>query len=101
MKDFKKLIPIIVIVIVIIIALIIVFMPKNDKNTVDGIKIVQIEKEEALDTTQKQAIEATIEQFKRLGENVQERDLKVEIIERNGESYYLIFYTLLFFTRFM
>jgi hypothetical protein len=90
MKKIKGYIPIIAIAIVIIVALIIVFIPKNDKNTVDGIKIVQIEKEEALDTTKKQAVDATIEQFKRLGENVQESDLKIDIIERNGESFYLI-----------
>lgn len=78
------------IVIIILIALIIVFIPKHDKDTVDGIKIVQIEKEEALDTTQNQAIDATIEQFKRLGEDVTKQDLKIDIIERNGESYYYI-----------
>ena len=77
-------------IIIAIIALIIVFIPKHDKNTVDGIKIVQIEKEDALDTTQNQAMEATIEQFKRLGENVTAKDLKVDIIERDGESYYYI-----------
>lgn len=89
-KKIKKNIPIIIIVAIILIALIIIIIPKNDKDTVDGIKIVQIEKEEALDTTKQQAIEATIEQFKRLGEEVSQQDLIIDIIERNGESYYLI-----------
>lgn len=90
MERIKGCIPIIAIAVVIIVALIIIFIPKNDKDTVDGIKIVQIEKEDDSYTTQKQAIEATIEQFKRLGEDVKERDLVIDIIERNGESYYLI-----------
>lgn len=86
----KQKILIIGIIIIVIIAFIIIFIPKHDKDIVDGIKIVQIEKEEALDTTQNQAIDATIEQFKRLGENVTKQDLKVDIIERDGDSYYYI-----------
>ena len=90
MEFLKKYGLIIGIVILVIIVLIIVFIPKYDKDTVDGIKIVQIEKDEALDTTQKQAMDATIEQFKRLGEDVTQQDLQIDIIERNGESYYYI-----------
>ena len=88
-KNWIFIITVIIAIIAVIVA-IIKFLPKYDKDTVDGIKIVQIEKEEALDTTKKQAVEATIEQFKRLGEEVSEQDLKVDIIDRDGDAYYYI-----------
>jgi hypothetical protein len=63
---------------------------KEEKKTQTNVEIVEIQKPANQDTTRQQAVDATIEQFKRLGENVKEQDLKVDIITRNGQQYYYI-----------
>lgn len=64
---------------------------KNEQqNAKQNIEIVQIQKDENNPTTQQQAVDATVEQFKRLGDVVEQQELKVEVITKQGEEYYLI-----------
>lgn len=83
---------IILCVIVIIVALIIIFKPSNNKKiTSDGVEIVQakIDSNEAI--SEEDAKELAIKQFKKIGESdIDEGNLKVLKIQRQGEEFYYI-----------
>jgi len=96
---------IVALVITIIVSLIIAFLPNSiiqnklgnkqdnqSENTKpqEKVEIVEIKKDKTAETTEKQAINASVEQFKILGEDVAEKDLKVDLITRNGEKFYYI-----------
>ncbi len=89
----------IIAIILIILSIILAFSPisiqlpmckKEIQKVQEKVEIVEIQKPENQDTTRKQAVDATVEQFKRLGEDVSENDLKVDVITRNGQQYYYI-----------
>lgn len=63
---------------------------KEEQKTPEKVEIVEIHKSANQDTTKEQAVNATVEQFKRLGEEISEKDLKVDIITRDGQQYYYI-----------
>ena len=105
MRKYSTIVLITILVITIIVALIIAFLPNsaiknkvgdNQNNQNEDVKpqekveIVEIKKDKTAETTEKQAINASVEQFKILGEDVAEKDLKVDQITRNGEKFYYI-----------
>lgn len=71
------------------ISLFIIFKP-NKKYTTEGIEIIQTGTEENEEISEENARKATIKQFKKLGENVKEEDLKVTKISRSNIEYYYI-----------
>ena len=84
-------------VILITAAVVIAFVPfqfptfrKEVAKEQEQVEIVTIHKPANQDTTKDQAVEATVEQFKRLGENVSESDLKFDTITKDGKQYYYI-----------
>lgn len=87
----------IVAILLIVLALLIAFDPiqnsvskKGKTKTQEKIEIVEIQKPRNQDTTRQQAIEATIEQFKRLGEEVSEQNLQIKTIMKDDKQYYQI-----------
>lgn len=81
---------ILVCLVLISVSIYIIFKP-NKKKTPSGIEIVQIEMKDAKIVTEDRARQAAKEQFKILGEdNVQEEQLSVAKIQKNGKEYYYI-----------
>ncbi len=80
-------------IIIIIVSLIIIIKPQEGKRkqkTVDGVKVVTSKIKEDEKITEKEARKLTVKQFKRIGENINEGDLQVTLIQRSGEEYYYI-----------
>ena len=102
----------IVLVVIVVVSLIIAFGPdikiewksndnQNNQSTQtnqitqetkpqEKVKIVEIKKDPSVETTEKQAKDATVKQFKNLGEEVTQEELKVDMINRKGEKFYYI-----------
>lgn len=99
-KEKKSLIffTVLTIVILLIVAALIIalgpihlpFGKKEETKKQEKVEIVVIHKEEGKDTTRGQAVEATVEQFRRLGEEVTEQDLQIRTIMREERNYYYI-----------
>ena len=85
-------------VIVIIVSLYIILKPENgeiftkqkEKLTVDGVEVIQSNKKETEEISEKEARKIAVKQFKKLDENVKEDSLSVTKIQRKGEEYYYI-----------
>lgn len=85
-------------VIVIIVSLYIILKPENgeiftkqkEKLTVDGVEVIQSNKKETEEISEKEARKIAVKQFKKLNENVKEDNLSVTKIQRKGEEYYYI-----------
>ena len=85
-------------VIVIIVSLYIILKPENgeiftkqkEKLTVDGVEVIQSNKKETEEISEKEARKIAVKQFKKLNENVKEDSLSVTKIQRKGEEYYYI-----------
>ena len=79
-------------VIIIIVSLYIIFKPnkKEGKVTVDGVEVVQTNKKESEEISEKEARKIAVKQFKNLGENVKGESLELTMIQRKGEEYYYI-----------
>ena len=85
-------------VIVIIVSLYIILKPENgeiftkqkEKLTVDGVEVIQSNKKETEEISEKEARKIAVKQFKKLNENVKEDSLSVMKIQRKGEEYYYI-----------
>lgn len=87
----------VVAIVIIAVSVIIAFGPfqfpvfkKEVAKEPEQVEIVEIHKPANQDTTKDQAIEATIKQFKILGENVSENDLKFDTTTKDGKQYYYI-----------
>lgn len=107
MKESDNRFWIVITIIIIVVSIMIVLLPnsiipwkeKDDQNksnyiqyrqNIEKVEIVEIQKEENAETTVEQAKEATVMQFKNLGEEVAQEELKIDLVERKGEKYYLI-----------
>lgn len=79
-------------IVIIIVSLYIIFKPNknNEKVTVDGVEVVQTNKNESEEISEKEARKIAVKQFKNLGENVKEESLDLTMIQRKGEEYYYI-----------
>ena len=107
MKESDNRFWIVITIIIIVVSIMIVLLPnliipwkeKDDQDksnyiqyrqNIEKVEIVEIQKEENAETTVEQAKEATVMQFKNLGEEVAQEELKIDLVERKGEKYYLI-----------
>lgn len=82
---------ILVCVIIILILLFIILKPKGQKpKTVNGIKVISSTIKEDEEIKEEEARKMAVKQFKKLGENISEKDLNVTTIRRSGELYYYI-----------
>lgn len=84
-------------VIVIIVSLYIILKPedgeifaKKEKTMVDGVEVIETNKKETEEITEKEARKLAVKQFKKLNENVKEDSLDIMKIQRKGEEYYYI-----------
>lgn len=85
-------------IIVIIVSLYIILKPskgsffgnKVEKVTVDGVEVVQTNKNETEEITEKEARKIAVKQFKLMGEKSKEESLSLTKIQRKGEEYYYI-----------
>ena len=57
---------------------------------VDGVEVIQSNKKETEEISEKEARKIAVKQFKKLNENVKEDSLSVTKIQRKGEEYYYI-----------
>lgn len=85
-------------VVVIIVSLCIILKPEDggifakqkEKLMVDGVEVIQSNKKETEEISEKEARKIAVKQFKKLNENVKEDSLSVTKIQRKGEEYYYI-----------
>ena len=80
-------------IVIIIISLFIIFRPKGGKTerkTADGVKVIASSIKENEEITEEEARKMAKKQFKKLGEDISEKDLNVTTIRRSGELYYYI-----------
>ena len=84
-------------VIVIIVSLYIILKPedgeifaKKEKTMVDGVEVIETNKKETEEISEKEARKIAVKQFKKLNENVKEDSLDIMKIQRKGEEYYYI-----------
>lgn len=91
-------IAVVICVVVIIVSLCIILKPENggifakqkEKLMVDGVEVIQSNKKETEEISEKEARKIAVKQFKKLNENVKEDSLSVTKIQRKGEEYYYI-----------
>ena len=91
-------IAVVICVVVIIVSLCIILKPEDggifakqkEKLMVDGIEVIQSNKKETEEISEKEARKIAVKQFKKLNENVKEDSLSVTKIQRKGEEYYYI-----------
>lgn len=84
---------ILICIVIIIVSLFVIFRPKGEKTerkTVDGVKVIASSIKEDEEITEEEARKMAKKQFKRLGENISEKDLNVTTIRRSGELYYYV-----------
>lgn len=81
-------------IILILISVFVIFKPDNKNTLPDNSKTSNVKteviKNDAKDITEEKARKLAKKQFKKLGENVKENELKVEKIQRKGEYYFYI-----------
>lgn len=84
-------------VIVIIVSVYIILKPKDgeilakkEKTMVDGVEVIETNKKETGEISEKEARKIAAKQFKKLNENVKEDSLSIMKIQRKGEEYYYI-----------
>lgn len=84
-------------VIVIFVSLYIILKPedgeifaKKEKTMVDGVEVIETNKKETEEISEKEARKIAVKQFKKLNENVKEDSLDIMKIQRKGEEYYYI-----------
>ena len=85
-------------VVVIIVSLCIILKPEDggifakqkEKLIVDGVEVIQSNKKETEEISEKEARKIAVKQFNKLNENVKEDSLSVTKIQRKGEEYYYI-----------
>lgn len=91
-------IAVVICVVVIIVSLCIILKPEDggifakqkEKLMVDGVEVIQSNKKETEEISEKEARKIAVKQFKKLDENVKEDSLSVTKIQRKGEEYYYI-----------
>ncbi len=91
-------IAVVICVVVIIVSLCIILKPEDggifakqkEKLMVDGVEVIQSNKKETEEISEKEARKIAVKQFKKLNENVKEDSLSVTKIQRKGEEYYYI-----------
>lgn len=91
-------IAVVICVVVIIVSLCIILKPEDggifakqkEKLMVDGVEVIQSNKKEKEEISEKEARKIAVKQFKKLNENVKEDSLSVTKIQRKGEEYYYI-----------
>ena len=91
-------IAVVICVVVIIVSLCIILKPEDggifakqkEKLMVDGVEVIQSNKKETEEISEKEARKIAVKQFKKLNENVKEDNLSVTKIQRKGEEYYYI-----------
>lgn len=91
-------IAVVICVVVIIVSLCIILKPEDggifakqkEKLMVDGVEVIQSNKKETEEISEKEARKIAVKQFKKLNENVKEDSLNVTKIQRKGEEYYYI-----------
>lgn len=91
-------IAVVICVVVIIVSLCIILKPEDggifakqkEKLMVDGVEVIQSNKKETEEISEKEARKIAVKQFKKLNENVKEDSLSVTKIQRKGEKYYYI-----------
>ena len=91
-------IAVVICVVVIIVSLCIILKPEDgeifakqkEKLMVDGVEVIQSNKKETEEISEKEARKIAVKQFKKLNENVKEDSLSVMKIQRKGEEYYYI-----------
>lgn len=89
---------VVICVVVIIVSLCIILKPEDggifakqkEKLMVDGVEVIQSNKRETEEISEKEARKIAVKQFKKLNENVKEDSLSVTKIQRKGEEYYYI-----------
>lgn len=89
---------VVICVVVIIVSLCIILKPEDggifakqkEKLMVDGVEVIQSNKKETEEISEKEARKIAVKQFKKLNENVKEDSLSVTKIQRKGEEYYYI-----------
>ena len=67
-----------------------IFAKQKEKLMVDGVEVIQSNKKETEEISEKEARKIAVKQFKKLNENVKEDSLSVTKIQRKGEEYYYI-----------
>ena len=100
LKNIVKLynIAVVICVVVIVVSLCIILKPEDggifakqkEKLMVDGVEVIQSNKKETEEISEKEARKIAVKQFKKLNENVKEDSLSVTKIQRKGEEYYYI-----------
>ena len=83
-------IAILICIILILVGLYIVFKPEEVRTTASGLEVVEANIGETKEITEGKAKAMAIKQFKKLGEIINEKELKVMKIQRKGEEYYYI-----------
>lgn len=91
-------IAVVICVVVIVVSLCIILKPEDggifakqkEKLMVDGVEVIQSNKKETEEISEKEARRIAVKQFKKLNENVKEDSLSVTKIQRKGEEYYYI-----------
>lgn len=91
-------IAVVICVVVIVVSLCIILKPEDggifakqkEKLMVDGVEVIQSNKKETEEISEKEARKIAVKQFKKLNENVKEDSLSVTKIQRKGEEYYYI-----------
>lgn len=91
-------IAVVICVVVIIVSLCIILKPEDggifakqkEKLMVDGVEVIQSNKKETEEISEKEARKIAVKQFKKLNENIKEDSLSVTKIQRKGEEYYYI-----------
>lgn len=78
-------------IILILVSLCIIFKPDKKETANGGVEVIQSDKKETEEITEKDARQLAKKQFKKIGEkNIKEEELNVTKIQRNGEEYYYI-----------
>ena len=91
-------IAVVICVVVIIVSLCIILKPEDggifakqkEKLMVDGVEVIQSNKKETEEISEKEARKIAVKQLKKLNENVKEDSLSLTKIQRKGEEYYYI-----------
>ena len=91
-------IAVVICVVVIVVSLCIILKPEDggifakqkEKLMVDGVEVIQSNKKETEEISEKEARKIAVKQLKKLNENVKEDSLSVTKIQRKGEEYYYI-----------
>ena len=91
-------IAVVICVVVIVVSLCIILKPEDggifakqkEKLMVDGVEVIQSNKKETEEISEKEARKIAVKQFKKLNENVKEDSLSVTKIQRKGQEYYYI-----------